>query len=355
MTKITTSQCVMFIVMIQIGVGILTLPSILTQEIHSLGWASVLIAGIIMQGIVFLYYFALNDSRESSFFEYLENLTGRVISRIIIFVLLMYFMGASSSILRSFVEIINIWIYPKTPTLILVILLWVCMFYLATSKAASIARLSQFFFILVLLLLSLLLWHLQKFNYNFLRPYSDVELLSLLRGSWQASLSLIGFELIFLLYFRLKKKNDLLRILTISNWITISLYLYVVIISTVLFPPEKLEKIIWPTLSLYKLIEFRFIQRLEYIVVLVWIPLIVITTGVYLWAAFKSTKFLFKIKKDYHSYFIAFFVLLLTMLPKTHPQIIVFADYVGYFGIIFSSLLPLFLIFLKVMRKKDKV
>lgn len=348
--KITQSQCVILIVMVQLGVGILSLPSLLITEVNSLGWLSVIIAGVFVQILAFVYHFGLKNVEGSNFFEGLEKLSGKVFSKILSIILFMYFIAASASILSNYVYVLNIWAYPETPKLVIVIIIWICIISLSTSKIHSISRVSQYFFIIAVVILSLLLWHFQKFNYNFLRPPTGITFTAISSGVLETSLSLIGFELIFLFFFFLKNKAKTLKILSISNWITISMYLYVVLIVFTLFTPEKLQHLIWPTLSAYKLIEFRFMQRIEYIVTMAWLPLIVITTGVYMWSAKKAFSYVASTNKKLYIFGISLFVPIIAMLPRNHPQVIEFGTYTGYAGVAIAILIPVLLILLKWMK-----
>ncbi|WP_088034745.1 GerAB/ArcD/ProY family transporter [Evansella clarkii] len=345
--KLSTYQCVALIVMVQFGIGILSLPSLLMKEADSLGWISILIAGLFVQLLAVVYHFSLNNNIQSDFFHFLENLSGKFFSKLYTLILILYFLSSSCIIMNNYVYVLNIWAYPLTPHIVLIIIIWICMVYFASSKVHTLSRISVMFFYLMLLLLLLLLWHFQDFNLNYLKPPQNTSFVSLLYGTLETSLSLIGFELIILFSFYLKQKSSVLKVLTISNWVTTFIYVIIVLIAFALFSSEKLEHLIWPTLSAYKLIEFRFIQRLEFIIVFVWLPLIVITTGSYLWGVIKGVNYLFPNKNKAINYFIVLAVPILAWLPQNHPRAIKIADYVGYIGISLAIITPFLLLLLK--------
>ncbi|TMW72773.1 GerAB/ArcD/ProY family transporter [Alteribacter natronophilus] len=348
--KLTTSQTVALIVMVQFGVGILSLPSVLAAEAGSLGWVPLLAAGLFVQVAAFLYHFSLGKSTEKNLFLYMESLMGSFLSKCLTAVLLLYFLAGSAIIMRNYVFVLTIWSYHETPVFIIILLVWVCVVFLATCKIHSISRVAQIVFAGVLFLLLLLLWQIPHFEYSYLRFPNTVSPSSIFSGTVETSLSLIGFELILLFHFLLKDRRQTLKIVTISNWLTIGIYLFVVLIVFMQFSPEKLGKLIWPTLSVYKLIEFRFLQRLEYIIVFSWLPLIVITSGTYLWGAGKCARYLFSIKNRWVILILSLIIFAAALMVQRHPDSVLIGDYIGYVGVGAAFFVPLLFLCFKPFK-----
>ncbi|AND40532.1 GerAB/ArcD/ProY family transporter [Cytobacillus oceanisediminis] len=71
---------------------------------------------------------------------------------------------------------------------------------------------------------------------------------------------------------------------------TIFLYLSISIITFVFFNEEHLKHTIWATLTLLKIAEMPFIERVEYIVVSLWFLVVLPHISLHLWAICRGLK-----------------------------------------------------------------
>ncbi|BAB05906.1 spore germination protein [Halalkalibacterium halodurans] len=354
MEYLSVKQTVVLIVMIQVGVGILSLPASVAAEANNLGWVSVLLAGVIVQLAAVLYHISLKNIQEPTVFLFMEKRIGRLLTGLLVVALAIYFLLTSGILLRSFVELLHIWVYTETPRIMLVLLIFIPIVYLATGSITSLSNVSSFIIFLVIFLLSMLLFHLKQAQFVLLDPASGITMMDLLRGSLQTSLALIGFELIIFFHFYLKEKKRTLIVLTVSNWITVSCYTFVTFIAMLTYSAEKLEKEVWPTLSLYKLIELHIIQRLEFFIVMVWTPLMLITTGLYLWAFIKSIRYILPKRLNRLCVSLSLAVPVIALIPKTQPEVLTYSNEIGYIGIVISMVFPFILLLVKGMQVKGK-
>lgn len=61
--KQTKTQLLFFIIQTQIGVGILSLPYSVFQRAKQDGWMSILLAGLVVQLLILLFWMLAKDSR----------------------------------------------------------------------------------------------------------------------------------------------------------------------------------------------------------------------------------------------------------------------------------------------------
>ncbi|ADU75705.1 spore germination protein (amino acid permease) [Acetivibrio thermocellus AD2] len=86
------------------------------------------------------------------------------------------------------------------------------------------------------------------------------------------------------------------------------LYILLTLATTLVFVPEFLQKLTFPTLFLSKAIEFGtgffegFFERLEAFMVLIWIPAVFTSVGVYTFASVRNFSVLFNIKPKFQKY-----------------------------------------------------
>jgi spore germination protein (amino acid permease) len=98
-----------------------------------------------------------------------------------------------------------------------------------------------------------------------------LHLLPVLKEGWMPVLttvkttifSFVGFEIAFFLYPFLQKKEKASMGIVIANTITLFAFLMVTIGAFVFFSPDEITLYNEPTIEMLKVVEFKFIERLE--------------------------------------------------------------------------------------------
>ncbi|MED1954992.1 GerAB/ArcD/ProY family transporter [Brevibacillus centrosporus] len=123
-------------------------------------------------------------------------------------------------------------------------------------------------------------------------------------------MSFVGFELAFFLYPFLQKKQYAAMGIVTANTLTMLVYLSVTIFTFGFYSPDEIAQFTWPTLGLWKIIEFRFLERVD-ILFLASYLFILSTTGMpyMLFTVFSTTQLLGK--QDHRKHLYIFLTLIL--------------------------------------------
>ncbi len=184
---------------IMLGSGVLTLPRTVTEKTGTPdGWISVILSGMIavLAGIMMAKLSQRFPGQ--TYFEFSQHLVGKWVGRLLNFPLVVYFIVLGGYEIRSMAEVNSLYLLPRTPTAItMVLFIWVGV-YLVTGGLMPIARLSSLLLpITVLIFLMTLGLSLKVVDFNNLRPVMGFGVMPVIKGITQTVLSFSGFEVIF--------------------------------------------------------------------------------------------------------------------------------------------------------------
>jgi hypothetical protein len=128
----------------------------------------------------------------------------------------------------------------------------------------------------------------------------------------------MGFEIAFFLYPFLQQKQKASIGIIIANTITLVLFLIITVIAFAFYSPDEITLYNEPTITLLKIVEFRFLERLE--IVFFSLYLFVISTTVL--PLFFTTVFSIRqlLGKQDHSKFVPWLLVLNLVYIFFYPQ-----------------------------------
>ena len=128
--NITSGQLMGLIVSIQVGTGVLTLPSQLATTSGHDGWISVLVYGIIVTAIIFIMVRLMYRYNNKSIYEINKLLYGKYLGGLLNLFIVLYLWYSACLYLRSFTNILHIHLLRSSPSLILCIFTLIPTIYL---------------------------------------------------------------------------------------------------------------------------------------------------------------------------------------------------------------------------------
>jgi spore germination protein (amino acid permease) len=197
----------------------------------------------------------------------------------------------------------------------------------------------------------MLAYPFQFTNWDYLFPIFESSVTEILKGAKQMTFTIIGFEIIFVIYPFLKEKDKVHKHMQYGLLFTTILYLGLMIVSLAYFSGGQLERTIWGTLSLFKIVRFPFIERFEYVAITFWVLLILPNLMFYLWSASRGIARIFG-KKEKKINWLLLAVLYLSLLyPMNRMEINLLNDYFAR-GAFYTVFCYPFLLYLAVLVKK---
>ena len=347
---LTNKNLFFLIIQAQIGIGILTLPNVLYSEVQQDAWISLLIAGAIAQVVIVILVRLGKVSVKENFYELSSNLLGKYLGRALNICYVLYFITFSMLLLILVSDVINVWILHRTPRWAVILLILLAASYIAKEHLLTISKSFLVFSLLfVFLIVLLIIAYMQDVHFGRLLPIPANEPLHILKSSPQAFVSLIGFEVILFIMPFLQKPAESLKVLSIANGFTVSLYLFLLITCIVYFSGDQIKLVNEPLLYLLRGLSFEHIERIDIIFLSFWIIPITTTLVVQLFNASLGVQNLFSIGRSTSVYVIVGILFLLGMFPISNFIKDSLSSLMTYLNIIFIFFIPtLLLIIAKV-------
>jgi len=356
--KITNRQLFFLIVQTQVGIGVLSLPYSLHKVAKQDGWMSLLIAGLVIQLVFFVFWYLAKRFPKDHLFEYIPKILGKHLGKALIGGYYIYFISVGILVLIIFSTMVDIWILPLTPKwVVMLIMIMVCL-YLVVDQLKVIARLYVFVSLLLLVLITLLIYASQDSQWIYLFPMGASGLPKILQGSLKAMTSMLGF-LIILIAFPFTKGSASKKLLTISlaNMFVVTFYLFTVIVSFTFFSTTEMALVPEPLLYLLKAFELPIITRIDMLFLSIWVVSVSTTFSSYLYMSSLGMASMFN--STNHRPFVFFTSLIIfctTFFIKRDEGFLEgLNNVVSKSGIVFGLGIPALLLLLAIVFKRKSI
>ncbi|CAG7614369.1 endospore germination permease [Paenibacillus allorhizosphaerae] len=277
----------------QLGVGLLSLPKELAKTAGTDGWISLLIGWVIavICSLVIIQVMAKHPG--TTVFDLLYRYFGKALGMLLGALLSLYFYFTFFTSFFASVHVYNEELLPRTPTYLIVLLFAFPVYTIARHKLRVLGRYAE-----------LLFWGFLWLVLLYLYPLRDAEwknLLPVLKEGWfpvfgavkTTVFSFLGFETAFILYPLLSNKKAAVKGVLLGNTLTMIVYMIVIMVCSTFFSPDDITSYNLPTLKVIKIIEFRFLERIEIIVLIGYLYMLSRVWIFYLYSAVYSTSRLF--------------------------------------------------------------
>lgn len=317
---ITYRQFFILLIHTQSGVGVLSLPYDMHNSVHSDGWISILIAGVLVQGLLFVYLLLLKRFDSQNLLEISSLLLGKKIGKMISLFYTLYFLSVASLILVLYIGILDRWILPYTPNWIIGALLVLAGIYLCVDGLRVLARFYTLVTPLMLFLLLLISYTLKDANIYYILPIGQAGIKNIFLGSKDALLSMLGFEAVLMTFpFVIGSNKKKFKAMSLANLLITLLYAYLIIVSFLYFSPDELKILPEPLLYMLKSYAFKAIERTDLLFLSIWIIMVLNSFGTYLFLAANCGKVL--LKKTPHKkliYYLGLIVFGISLMAETN-------------------------------------
>ncbi|RZT21415.1 GerAB/ArcD/ProY family transporter [Fictibacillus sp. BK138] len=348
---LTNKNLFFLIIQAQIGIGILGLPYILYNHVQQDGWMSLLIAGVLAQGIIIVLVALSRTSPKETFYELNLRLLGNVLGKIVNISYVLYFISFSLLLMILVTDVINTWILHQTPRWAIILMLLIATSYIAKERILTISRSFLFFsFWFIVLIFLLILVYPQDIHFGRLQPVGSNSFTEIIKASPDAFVSLIGFELILFIMPFIKNPKKSLMVLSIANLFTLMLYIFLFITCVISFSGVQLSLIQAPLLYLFRGLSFEFVERIDIIFLSFWIVPISTTLVIQLFNASLGVQKLFSIQRKKSVYLLSFILLCLGLLPINLTMTESLSSIMIYLNIIFVFIFPALLLIIAKLK-----
>ncbi len=335
----------------QVGVGILAFSRSIAQEAGYDGWIGVIIAGLITHLSLFFMFRLLNYEHQDLSHIH-QFVYGKWLGRLFTFLFIIQFLWSGLVILREYVRVIQVWMFPSLPTWLPTVIILTLLYYTISGGFRVMAGMCFFKFIFASIITLPVFLILGDAHWGTLSLIPTHTMKELWDATKTMSFSYVGFETVLVYYPFIQEGQKSKKYAYLGNAATTLLYLSVAFMCFLFYSEKQLNKVIWPYLKMSSSLEFSVIQRFEYVFVSVWVLVIIPAVIQYLWSASRLAKDVFKVKQKYPLLFFMMVFIVISHFVDNSDELEMLGSWNGKVGFYlnYGYIPALFLVYM-LMRK----
>ena len=282
----------------QFGVGVLGFARIIAKAAGYDAWMGVIIAGIGVHILMWIMY-RLLENANGNLLTVHQNIFGKWLGNAFNLIFITYFFLDSVSVIRTYVEIVQVWMFPTAATWKLTIFLCILSYYIISSGFRVMTGICVISVVATCGYIMMLFITIKYANFGNLLPMFSHSFGDILKSAQASIYTMIGFELILMIYPFIKTPEKSHKFAQYGVLFSNFLFLLSTILAFAFFSEKQLSKTIWSQLSITQVIRLPFIERLEYIAISGYAIIAITSFILPLWGATRGFYELFHIKQKY--------------------------------------------------------
>ncbi|WP_394234605.1 GerAB/ArcD/ProY family transporter [Niallia oryzisoli] len=337
----------------QTGVGLLVFTRIVAKDAGYDGWMSILIIAFVINVLLWMIY-KMTKIADGDIIAIHTFIVGKRLSKIICTLFILYFCLQAVTVLRGFIEIVHVWMFPELSVFWFALVFFILVNYIVNGGIRTITGIAFFSVILPFYIVPLFILTLPFADFTNLLPIFDHSITDILKGSRDISLAVLGFESILFFYPFIKSPEKSRKWAILGNGYTACLCLYIAIITFAYFSENQLQKNTWPLLTMWKIIKMPFVERFEYIGIANWCLIILPNVCLALWCASWVMKQIFTIRQKVSVPALSILCIIATSMLLTREMINTLTDITARIGFYFNFIYIPLLFFATLIAGKVK-
>lgn len=324
----------------QIGIGIFNYERYIFQVAGHDAWISVLLAGVVTHLMIWIITRALDKYGSADLFGINYDLFGKWAGSLLNILYLIYYIVVTSLILRDYIEVVQAWVFPDLSTWILALMIILLSVYAAYGGIRVIIGMCVLGFVVIFVTSICFYYPLRYSVWTQLLPIMETDPAKILRGAGRMSFSLAGFEVLMIIYPYIRDKAKANLYSQLSLLYTNVVYIAILIIAIVYFSPCQLRRSIWPSINLLKIAKFSFLERIEFIIVSLWMLLALTGILLNMWVVTRGMKRMWGWNSKIVLWGVSLIILTVAVYTESHEQIEKYSTWVGKASIVYSYIYP---------------
>ncbi len=277
------------VVGMQIGVGVLGFERIIAEYAGQDSWIAVLLSGFTIHIILSVSYLILNKGRDD-LVTIQKNVFGKWFGSFLSFYFVLYYAFFVLTVLRTYVEIIQVWMFPELMAWVPSLLLLLLAYTYVTAGLRVVTGIAVIGFFLGLPIFLMKYAAIMDATPSNLLPVLEHSFTDLMSATRAMTLNYLGFEVIFMIYPFFKQAPKSQKWAQLGVAFTTFIYLISIIVSLLYFNQIQLANTIWATLTTWKIVNLAIAERAEYIGISIWLFVVLPNLCLGLWAASRAVK-----------------------------------------------------------------
>lgn len=337
------------------GVGILSLPNLLTKETIGVdGWIPIVVGGILFICLSWSITKMVSLFPGKSFTEFTSIIAGKPIAIIVTLIYAFIMFLFASYTVSNLGNVAEKYILYETPFQVTTLAFFLVVIYAVAGSRVGLLRLNVMFFpIIVFIVLVVMGFSLQFVKTDHLQPMFQTDLKNYAQGVKSALLSFVGIGILWF-YTPYMRHSDRApgRVAFGIGLVTI-LYLLVFIVTVGVFGHDVTANMVYPSVELAKAIEIpgEFFERFESLFFVIWTMVLFNSASMALDVMTLALTTIFtKFRKQTVLYIVAPLVYVMAMVPNDIVMHRIYGTFIGNLAFIYTVFVLVLLFVLMKIR-----
>ncbi|QGQ97723.1 hypothetical protein EHS13_23955 [Paenibacillus psychroresistens] len=277
-----------------------------------------------------------------------------MVGKIFDFIVHLYFLLGAMIMFRSYLSVVQVWLFPVLPIWPVSLILVILIYYTVIGGLRSVCGLSFWgVWASILCTLPLLFMFYSYLHPLYLAPVWSHSVGEILLSSKSMVLQYLGIESIFVVYPFLHTPAKSQKWAHFALLTGTFVYVVITLITFMFFSEGQLKELIFPTLHIFQVFQIPFFQRIEYLVISIFLISVAANITFGLWMACRMVKRSLNIKQHLSLliYLLIFFIS--SILIKDYDRLLSFIQIYATAGFYFLYLYVPILYFWIQLRKKS--
>lgn len=326
------------------------------QQLYQLAkqdaWISLIISFLLAHVSVFVMIKTLELYESEDIFGINQDIFGKFFGNFLNVLYVTYCSTIFLIILRTYIEVINTWVFYNLSSLFISATLLLLLIYAFTGNLRVIVGVSFFTIIMAFFWQFFLIPPLEYAEVDYLLPVFQTDMVDILKGTYFMAFTIIGFEIINIIYPFIKEKNKVNRYAHLGLLATLLIYLPILLVSLVYFSGEQLTKTYWTTLTMLSMVRLPFIERIDIFLICFSVVIILPNLCLYAWAVYRGINRIVKVSPSKFIWSFSFLMCILSFFIQTVKQLNEISRIFTPIGFTVVYIYPFLLYFLSLIKKK---
>ncbi|MBK1811487.1 GerAB/ArcD/ProY family transporter [Clostridium sp. YIM B02505] len=296
---LTPSEFILTLVSSMLGVGILYIPNGLIKYAKQDAWISCIIGAVYPIYMLLIAKYLSSKFPEDNILNISKKCFGRFFGTIFNILFVSYFLFILSSEMAGFANVFKTYVTNFLNLFKIISISLLATAYIAYKGIKPMGRLNVVLFYLTAILILIPSGSLVNGTILNIMPIFKVKIMDLLKASRETAFFYTGFEVVFLIYPFLRKKEGFLKYGLISIIFLMLLYVWTVFLTICYLGIEISPKYLWPVLGLTDAINIPVVNSFRFIFMSLWALIILKCMSTYYYSIIQGTsQIITKVSKE---------------------------------------------------------
>lgn len=339
----------------QMGVGVLGFQSIINKYAGYDAWIALIVAGLCVSVVIWIMYQLLKHDEKGDIVAIHQFTYGKWLGNFLTLLFTVYLLLMATVVLRTYVEIIQVWMFPHLKVWAFLMLLIPLIYYTISDQFRTVVGVCFLGVVYPFLLNLTLLYPLKHADITHILPMMNHSITEIMQSSTLAVLNFMGVSALLVFYPYIRDAGKSQKYAHYGNLYTTVIYVAVCLTTYVFYNQNELKEVIWPALGLWKIIEFPFMERFEYVGIATLFFMILPNVVLFMWAATRLVHRTFGFQHKRVAAVLLGILYIASVISMGREGVNILNDSAGKIGLVFLFIyIPVLLIINFIRRKVRK-